>query len=227
MQFFIPLGYTFIWFFIHFLLQFSSSKYLKKKTQWNNFITALHAFLLPLITLIYFLTLADPLGYDYLVDDVIRHFLAAGVGFYIFSTINLYRVDRQPAFDMIFHHIVVGGFLFYAYCTPEYPAYYALIIIPQCTAFIYHTYLILKETEGVSENKIEAWYEANFWGWIIMRFILQGMMTVMAFYYEFTLLKLTLPVRIMTIIGFSFSYYFNLHWLIILLKKRKQKRLLT
>lgn len=215
-----------MWFIILFASNASSSKYLKLDSQKNNFLTALHAFVVPLLTVVYFIINREPFGYDYLIDQPLLHLLSMSTGFYVFSIINLYRVEKQPPMDMIGHHFVCLAFFLYMIFTPEFQAYYCLILIPQCTAFIYHIHVIFKETEGEPKSRSDYWYNMNFYSWIFFRFLIQGIITVVAFYLEFTQFKLPFITRIVMILGIGFSYYFNVYWLIILLKKRKEKKLI-
>lgn len=214
-----------MWFALLYGSSFSNSKYLILDTQRNNLMTALHAVFIPLLTLLYFFTLEHPLSYERSMDMPIRHILAACCGFYIFSTINLYRAERDPEKAMIFHHVVVLGFFLYVLFRPDFPVYYTLIMIPQCTAAVYHTHLILKETEGIDPKRAASWYNLNYYTWIIFRFIIEGAFVVGVFYYEFTQFSLSLLDRIIMLSGLLFSYYFNVHWLLILLRKRRGRGL--
>ncbi len=217
--------YTLAWFALLFMLNFSKSKYLVLDTQRNNLITVLHAILIPLLTFLYFIMLDHPFGYERTMDMPIRHILAACCGFYIFSTINLYRAERDPEKAMIIHHVVVLGFFIYLLLRPDFPVYYALILIPQCTAAVYHTHLIFKETEGIDPIRAAYWYNLNYYSWIIFRFVVEGLFVIGVLYYEFTQFSLSLPDRMIMITGLLFSYYFNVHWLLILLKKRRGRGL--
>ncbi len=220
----IPIAYAIVWLFIYYLLGFSKSKYLKTHTQKNNFVVVLHAFWVPLLTFIYFVILQQPFGYDYLLDEPIRHLIFLSVGYYIYATIFLLLFGEKSDRAMLYHHFLVGSCLLYLALTPEFPAYYAFILVPQATGIFYHMYLIFKETPGASKESIDFWYTCNFYAWILLRFLIQGIYTLGAFYYEFIYAKLPQQVLIGTIIGLSVSWYFNLHWLVILLKKRKEKR---
>ncbi len=224
MNILIPIVYAIIWFLVYCLLGFSKSKYLNTNSQKNNFVVVLHAFWVPLLCFIYFLTLPEPFGYEHRIDEPIKHLIFLSVGYYIYATIFLLLFDEKSEKAMLYHHLLVGACLLYLALTPEFPAYYAFILVPQGTAVFYHMYLIFKETPGASTARIDFWYNCNFYAWIILRFLIQGIYTLGAFYYEFTYAKLPQQVLIGTIIGLSVSWYFNLHWLVILLRKRKGQR---
>lgn len=220
----ISIAYAMMWFVIYVLLGFSKSKYLVTALQRNNFITVLHCFFIPLLTCLYFFTLKEPFGYQYLLDNPIRHLISLSAGYYIFSGINIFRLPHKIDVANIVHHFIVAFFFLYVTIRPEYPIYYAWILFPQATGFFYHTYVILKDTVGVTKERLEAWYTVNFYSWIFFRFMVEGLFLLGAIYYEYTYLKLPIGLRIFTFVGFLVSYYFNIYWMVLLVKKRRQKK---
>ncbi len=219
----VSLLYAVMWVLIYFILRFSKSKYFATAIQRNNFLTVLHCFFVPVLTCLYFFSLKSPFGYEYLVDDTLRHLFGVSVGYYLVSLINDIRLFEKVDKANIFHHILTMlGFLF-VMNRPEYPAYFAWILLFQATGVFYHTYVILKETEGINKKRIAFWYSANFYAWIFFRFCLEGIYLIGAIYHEITQGALSLNLRIITFIFISISFYFNLHWLFILINKRKGK----
>lgn len=227
MNIILAISCSLIWFLILFLTKFSKSKYLVLTSQRNNFVTALHGLIIPIITFIYLISLPAPFSYDYLGDEVIIFFCCLSVGYYIFSTISLILIEKKSDLLMIFHHLVVGSFLSYVVYNPVFPAIYGYILVAQMTALVYHTHLIFKETVGDpnSEKRAAFWYNMNYYSWIFFRFIFQGILTIAVFYYEFTQFLLPPEVRIIMVAGFIASYFFNFLWLISIVKKRKEKKL--
>ncbi len=218
---FISCIYAIIWSVVYFLLRWTRSPYLNTAIQRNNFLTVLHCFTVPVLAATYLLSLSEPFGYVYLLDDFLRHLFCASVGYYLVSLVNDIRFFKPIDKVNVFHHLLTMLAFLVVINIGAYPAYFAWILFFQATGVFYHSYVILKDTPGAKKETIAFWYSANFYAWVLFRFVLEGLYVLGAFYYEFKFDVLPMYLKITTLIFICISYYFNLHWLLILLKKRK------
>jgi len=105
-----------------------------------------------------------------------------------------------------------------------FPRDFSFIIFFQFTGFVYNIHLILKETEDqLSKERSKIWYNYNYYSWVLFRFILMGIFTTIALYFEFTQWRFSISQRIFVLSGFVILYSFGIFWLYKIIQVRRKK----
>ncbi len=219
------LTYFICWFILYQIAGLIPSKYLKKATQRNNAITILHAIISPLLCIFCFIPMSDPFGYESTVTEAMTHACLVSAGYYLFSIITLIRLEEKFPTFMVIHHICGIAFMSFMGLFPELPAFIILGLLVHGAGVPYHLHLIYKETPGSHPATISFWYDMNYYSWIFFRFLLQGTYLSAIILYELSYNAMPIGAKIFVFTALGISFYFNVHWMILIIKKRRAKRL--
>ncbi len=216
--------YTVAWAFLYHSFTMLKSNYLKKETQKNNAMTVAHAVLSPLLCFLYFCTIASPFGFYEKVNALIIHACLFSIGYYIFSMYKGIQLEKKFPKLLVFHHFAGIAYMACFALFPESPSFLGWGLLLHAAAAPYHTYLVIKETPGHRPEKAQFWYNMNYYSWMFFRVILHTIYFIAFLYYDFAFNDLSLAARIYIYTIFIIAYGFNLYWMVLIIKRRKQKK---
>lgn len=220
----IPLSITYGFVLIGVLLlaKWLPGKYVETSNQQLNVMVVFHALVVPVLALVYYLQFDFEPLYANSFDAVMRTFFGMTIAYSVVSTGYYLLFFERKDNHIIFHHLAtILLFTYVVFGFKELPGYWGMIVITQFNPFFYHTYLILKETPSVKPERLQFWYNLNYYMWIVLRIILLGGWIILGIYGELTLGSLD-TIGLLIAAGFvGLTLYFSVVWLLIMVRNRR------